>query len=69
VDGRKRLHREVMERLASEHASLLRTAIPASAEVERMGIHRTVIAQFAPRSRAARAYVALWREVRDRLEE
>jgi chromosome partitioning protein len=68
VDGRKRLHREVMERLAAEHASLLRTAIPASAEVERMGVHRTVIAQFAPRSRAARAYVALWREVRDRLE-
>jgi chromosome partitioning protein len=68
VDRRKRHHREVMERLAAEHPRLLQTAIPASAEVERMGTHRTVIAQFAPRSRAARAYVELWNEVRERVE-
>jgi cellulose biosynthesis protein BcsQ len=67
VDGRKRLHREVMERLAEEHATVLETAIPAAADVERMGVHRTVIAEFAPRSRAAKAYEALWREVRARL--
>jgi cellulose biosynthesis protein BcsQ len=64
VDRRKRLHREVMERLAG---SVLDTAIPSAADVERMGQHRTVIAEFAPRSRAARAYEALWREVRERL--
>jgi chromosome partitioning protein len=64
VDRRKRLHREVMEQLAG---SVLDTAIPTAADVERMGQHRTVIAEFAPRSRAARAYEALWREVRERL--
>jgi cellulose biosynthesis protein BcsQ len=64
VDGRKRLHREVMEGMAGD---ALRTAIPASADVERMGVHRTVIAEFAPRGRAARAYEELWREVRARL--
>jgi chromosome partitioning protein len=53
-----------MERLAG---SVLETAIPTAADVERMGQHRTVIAEFAPRSRAARAYEALWREVRERL--
>ena len=68
VDRRKRLHREVMDRLASENPRLLQTSIPASAEVERMGTHRTVIAQFAPRSRAARAYLELWSEVRGRIE-
>jgi chromosome partitioning protein len=67
VDGRKRLHREVMERLVAEHESVLETFIPAAADVERMGLHRTVIPEFAPRSRAARAYEALWAEVRDRL--
>jgi chromosome partitioning protein len=67
VDGRKRLHREVMERLTAEHESVLDTFIPAAADVERMGLQRTVIAEFAPRSRAALAYEALWREVRDRL--
>jgi chromosome partitioning protein len=68
VDGRKRLHREVMERLAAERRGVLRAVIPAAADVERMGVHRAVIAQFAPRSRAAGAYEELWREVHDRLD-
>jgi chromosome partitioning protein len=67
VDGRKRLHREVMDQLATEQDGVLETAIPAAADVERMGVHRTVIAEFAPRSRAAKAYEELWREVRARL--
>jgi cellulose biosynthesis protein BcsQ len=67
VDGRRRLHREVMERLAAERDGVLATAIPAAADVERMGLHRSVIADFAPRSRAARAYEALWMEVRSRV--
>ena len=66
VDRRKRLHHEVMERMGADHA-VLAAAIPAAADVERMGVHRTVIAEFAPRSRAAQAYEALWREVRERL--
>ena len=66
VDGRKRLHREVMERL-SANPRVLRTAIPAAADVERMGQHRAAIALFAPRSRAALAYEALWAEISDRL--
>jgi chromosome partitioning protein len=65
VDGRKRLHREVMEGMAGDALS---TAIPASADVERMGVHRTVIAEFAPRGRAARAYEELWREVRSLID-
>jgi chromosome partitioning protein len=67
VDGRKTLHREVMERLTAEHDTVLEAYIPAAADVERMGLRRTVIAEFAPRSRAARAYEALWDEVRARL--
>jgi chromosome partitioning protein len=67
VDGRKRLHRDVMEQLAEQHDDVLRTAIPAAADVERMGVHRTAIGEFAPRSRAARAYEALWQEIRERL--
>jgi chromosome partitioning protein len=66
VDRRKRLHHEVMEQMATDHA-VLAASIPSAADVERMGLHRTVIAEFAPRSRAAQAYEALWREVRGRL--
>ena len=67
VDARKRLHRDVMEQVASEHEDVLDTAIPAASDVERMGVHRNVVAEFAPRSRAARAYADLWREVEGRL--
>jgi chromosome partitioning protein len=68
VDGRKRLHREVIERLRSERTDVLEAAIPASVEVERMGVERDAIAAFAPRGRAAPAYRELWRELRRRLE-
>jgi cellulose biosynthesis protein BcsQ len=67
VDGRKRMHREVMEGLRTAHGSVLDAAIPASAEVERMGVERTALAGFAPSGRAAAAYEALWRNVRERL--
>lgn len=68
VDGRKRLHREVMEQLSAAHPEVLSAAIPAASDVERMGLHRTAIAEFAARGRAGRAYETLWQEVRDRLE-
>lgn len=67
VDGRKRLHREVVEQLAAERPEVLRTAIPSAADVERMGQRRTVLGEFAPRGRAARAYEALWEEIQVRL--
>jgi cellulose biosynthesis protein BcsQ len=67
VDGRKRLHKEVMERLQLEHRWILGARIPAASEVERMGSERSVLAEFAPRSRAALAYEELWTEVRERL--
>jgi cellulose biosynthesis protein BcsQ len=67
VDRRKRLHLDVMERMIAEHDEVLTTVIPAAADVERMGLHRTVISDFARSSRAAKAYEALWAEVRSRV--
>ena len=66
-DARKRLHRDVMERMRMEHTSVLTAGIPMSAEVERMGARRTVLAGFAPNGRASTAYEALWADVRERL--
>jgi cellulose biosynthesis protein BcsQ len=69
VEVRKSLHREVMGRLRRMHsASLLGAAIPASDEVERMGVERDPVATFAPGTRAAIAYEALWLDVRRRLD-
>jgi chromosome partitioning protein len=65
-DRRKRLHRDVMDGL-SEEPGVLKSAIPAASDVERMGKHRAPIGLFAPHSRAAGAYEALWAEIRNHL--
>ena len=67
VDRRKRLHRELTESLRATHPEVLETAIPTSAEIERMGVERDVVASFAPRGRAAAAYEGLWLDVIHRL--
>ena len=67
VDRRKRLHRDLVERLTKDWPDLLPVAIPSSATVERMGVERAPVAVFAPRSTAAVAYRELWEEVAARL--
>jgi cellulose biosynthesis protein BcsQ len=69
VDRRKRLHRELMERLPERYPGILSTAIPYASEVERMGIHRMPLIAYAPSSPVADAYRALWTEVRAALAD
>ena len=67
VDKRRRLHRELTERLGVERSDVALTSIPDSAVVERMGERRAPVMQFAPRSPAAQAYAELWIEVASQL--
>ena len=63
VDARKRLHREIVATLPSEHADVSKIAIPALSVVEQMAANRAAVLDFAPRSVAARRYTQLWDEV------
>jgi cellulose biosynthesis protein BcsQ len=67
VDRRKALHRDITATLSESNPGVLATQIPSATEVERMGVHREVVAVFAPASRIAKAYEALWRETAERL--
>jgi cellulose biosynthesis protein BcsQ len=68
LEVRKSLHREVMAQVRGLHSvAMLGAGIPAADEVERMGVERDVVASFAPASRAAIAYEALWLDVKRRL--
>jgi chromosome partitioning protein len=69
VDHRKRLHREVIEEMRGRWPNVLEAEVPASAEIERMGARRKVVPAFAPHSRAAEAYEALWAGVKRKLGE
>jgi len=65
VDRRKKLHREIVEELSAKRDGVARTAIPAAAVIENMSVERAPVTAFAPGSMPAKAYKALWAEVRD----
>jgi chromosome partitioning protein len=67
VDQRKNLHRELMEKVRAERPEILAAQIPASSDIERMGVHRAPLPAYAPRCRSTTAYRALWDEVTGRL--
>ena len=64
VDGRKRLHQDITQKLLAERSCVAATPIPALSLIERMSVERAPVTVFAPRSVAARAYRELWSEVR-----
>jgi chromosome partitioning protein len=63
VDRRKKLHREITEKLIVERAEVARTAIPALSVIETMSVERAPVAVYAPKSSAAKAYRDLWTEL------
>jgi cellulose biosynthesis protein BcsQ len=62
VEGRKTMHREIREEKLSDER-FLKTVIPYSAVVEKMGLFREPVPCFRGRSAAALAYAELWREI------
>jgi cellulose biosynthesis protein BcsQ len=68
VDRRKRLHREIVERLPMERSDIASAAIPALSVVEQMTVRRAPLPAFAPRSSAAHSYELLWAESCQRMD-
>ena len=68
AQGTKKLHGETMRRMRRDHAKrFLDVTVPASTDVEKMGIHRAPVGTFAPSHDAARAYETLGREITRKL--
>lgn len=67
VDRRKRMHNELGLACLADPA-FLTTAIPSASVVEKMGVTRAPVAATLPSQPAARAYAALWWEIRGRIE-
>jgi cellulose biosynthesis protein BcsQ len=68
VDRRKTLHRSIVDAPPDDMENLLQTTIPYDSNVERMGTYRAPLAEFAPKSRSARCYKALWEDIREQLD-
>ena len=65
VDRRKKLHREITEKLSVERTRWRATVIPALSVIETMSVERAPVVVFAPNTAAAKAYRGLWAELRD----
>jgi chromosome partitioning protein len=65
VDRRKKLHRELIETVSERSNSVLKSPIPYSSFIERMGIEREPVVAFAPKSAAAKSYQDLWTEINE----
>jgi chromosome partitioning protein len=63
VQKRSKMHREIMAELSASYPGFLKTAIPFSADVEKMGLHRMPLLAYAHACEAAKAYRALCDEI------
>lgn len=63
ADRRRRAHRELLEAEPPDGGATAWVAVPAAAQVERMGENRAPLGSFAPRSAAARSFEELWAAV------
>jgi chromosome partitioning protein len=62
VDGRKKLHREVIAQLRAQRPDVAATAIPARSLVEQMAVHQAPLPAFAPGSYVTQSYEELLTE-------
>ena len=63
VEKRKIMHRQMMQTSELTAKRVLKTSIPYSADVEKMGLFREPLTHYRPTSAAALAYLALWQEI------
>lgn len=64
VEMRKSIHQNMIKELSGKIPNLCTSFIPFLAEVEKMGIYRKPLADFSPKSKAAAAFKALWKEIK-----
>nr|WP_321400115.1 AAA family ATPase [uncultured Desulfobacter sp.] len=63
VQQSKSLHVETMEEIRGEHEQVMKTWIPFSTHIERMGVYRAPALTYAGKEGAVAAYAQLWQEV------
>jgi cellulose biosynthesis protein BcsQ len=64
VDSRKKLHKEIISSFKDKRLKHLRSSIPYSSTVEKMGINQAPIHSFSPSSIPSQAYRNLWQELK-----
>ncbi|MBL0316698.1 MAG: hypothetical protein IPP69_13280 [Flavobacteriales bacterium] len=64
TDLRRNMHNEVMEELYKDKR-FFENYIPYLSDVEKMGVHKAPLEEFARSSYAAKCYHELWEEIKE----
>ena len=64
VDQRRQLHKQILLGLRSQYPDIFAAFVPYAAEIERMGIRRAPVMDYADAdSPSVQAYQRLWQEL------
>ena len=64
VEGRKKMHQEIISEFSSADSQFLKSRIPYSANIEKMGVYREPVVKKYPSGSYSKCYVALWKEIK-----
>ena len=64
VEKRKKMHNDIMAEFSDKSGRFLRSIIPYTADIEKMGWFRKPVVEFRKNSPAAQAYKELWKEIK-----
>ncbi|UCF63613.1 MAG: ParA family protein [bacterium] len=67
VEKRKKMHTDIMSEYSLKFTPSIKSMIPYSADIEKMGLQRKPVLVFQKKSPASRAYQNLWKELKDYL--
>ena len=65
VEKRKSLHIETISKMGKKKNNFLTTRIPYRSDIEKMGIERRPVPEYAEKSPATESYFKLWEEVKN----
>lgn len=69
VDRRKKLHKELSQKMPKKLKNALPVSIPYQSQIEKMGIYREPVPAFDPRCNATLAYQELWLALQSRMKK
>ena len=64
VEKRKTMHHETIRKISNKKNNFLKTQIPYRSDIEKMGIERRPVPEYAPASPATEIYFSLWEEIK-----
>jgi cellulose biosynthesis protein BcsQ len=68
VERRKKMHNSIMLEISENNKTFLKSRIPYTVDIEKMGLYRKPVVELRKTSAASQAYLELWQELLKRIK-